>query len=601
MKKIIFKSAEASNFLSIGEEPVKITFQPGLNIITGINRDNEERRNGVGKTTVLNFIHFGLFGELNGIKNELLVNNITQQKAVIVLEIDIENNGIIDKVKIVRTCLKSTDVILTINDIDKTRDSIKNTNAYIQELLNCTPDVFQNCISMSVNSTSSFMTKKKEDKRKFIESIFNLQVFSEMIKTLKEDLSEAKRVNDVEIAKIEELNRTIKVIHDRNLNKAQEREDNRKKYQARKTQYNGQLSALKDLVNDFVVVDTQTQIKEVGLLEQGLIKVDTAVQNVLNDITTKQTLISQETKRKASIGTAKDNCPVCLRAIEVGDKTHIEEEKNKIQQTIESYQKEIGDLEIKKKKYLDKKIDIKAGIKERTEQINNYKVAQETHKNNQSQIVRLEVEIKNIDEALNSIDLDSKSSVNELEELNQRLQASISTQKICKEKLSVLETSKFVLSEEGVKSIIIKRLINLFNNRLHYYLGRLSARCSCVFNEYFEEEIRDTKGKLLSYYNFSGAERKSIDLACLFAFSDLRKMQGNVSFNFSMYDELFDSSFDGQGVELIVRLLKDRVDETGEAVMVISHRKETSYFVTGEVIFLEKRGGITRRTTIHVG
>ena len=58
----------------------------------------------------------------------------------------------------------------------------------------------------------------------------------------------------------------------------------------------------------------------------------------------------------------------------------------------------------------------------------------------------------------------------------------------------------------------------------------------------------DEKGKLCSYFNFSGAERKNIDLACLFAFMDIRRVQGDVAFNFSMYDELFDSSLDERGV-----------------------------------------------------
>ena len=47
MKLVTFKSISIRNFLSVGGEPVTIDFQPGLNVITGINKDKEDRRNGV--------------------------------------------------------------------------------------------------------------------------------------------------------------------------------------------------------------------------------------------------------------------------------------------------------------------------------------------------------------------------------------------------------------------------------------------------------------------------------------------------------------------------------------------------------------------------
>jgi energy-coupling factor transporter ATP-binding protein EcfA2 len=62
-----------------------------------------------------------------------------------------------------------------------------------------------------------------------------------------------------------------------------------------------------------------------------------------------------------------------------------------------------------------------------------------------------------------------------------------------------------------------------------------------------------------------------------------------------MYDELFDSSFDEKGIELITNILRERVDELHECSVVISHRKESIKAVTGDVIYLEKENGITRR------
>lgn len=49
MKKIDFKSLFIQNFLSVGNEPLEINFSNGLNVITGINRDEDNIGNGAGK------------------------------------------------------------------------------------------------------------------------------------------------------------------------------------------------------------------------------------------------------------------------------------------------------------------------------------------------------------------------------------------------------------------------------------------------------------------------------------------------------------------------------------------------------------------------
>ena len=72
-------------------------------------------------------------------------------------------------------------------------------------------------------------------------------------------------------------------------------------------------------------------------------------------------------------------------------------------------------------------------------------------------------------------------------------------------------------------------------------------------------------------------------------------MQGEVRYNIAIYDELFDSSFDEKGIELITTILKERVEELDECNIIISHRKESIKSVTGDVIYLEKENGITRR------
>ena len=47
MKRINFTKISIKNFLSIGDEPVVIKFKDGMNIITGVNKDEEDIKNGL--------------------------------------------------------------------------------------------------------------------------------------------------------------------------------------------------------------------------------------------------------------------------------------------------------------------------------------------------------------------------------------------------------------------------------------------------------------------------------------------------------------------------------------------------------------------------
>ena len=55
--------------------------------------------------------------------------------------------------------------------------------------------------------------------------------------------------------------------------------------------------------------------------------------------------------------------------------------------------------------------------------------------------------------------------------------------------MAKLDIIKFIVSEEGVKSYIVKKILQLFNAKLALYLKKMDSNCICIFNEYFEEEI----------------------------------------------------------------------------------------------------------------
>ena len=294
---------------------------------------------------------------------------------------------------------------------------------------------------------------------------------------------------------------------------------------------------------------------------------------------------------------------MCLRQITSKDRKHIKEEKNKIQKDINNCEDDIKSL-LQQQKNIS---SLKENNITAESQLNEYISAIKTvHNNNKVTTAYINSLITDSNKNKKELrELTEKETNLEIKELNNKLK--IKTKEVNEleqtsnnihSDLEILEIVKYVLSEEGIKSYIVKKILDILNQRLLYYLQKMDANCICRFNEYFEEEIVNEKNEQCSYFNFSGAERKNIDLAILFTFIDMRRLQGDVAYNLLMFDELLDSSLDEKGVELVLNIIKERVDKHNESIYVISHRKESVKAASGEVIILEKKNSITTRVDL---
>ena len=294
---------------------------------------------------------------------------------------------------------------------------------------------------------------------------------------------------------------------------------------------------------------------------------------------------------------------MCLHQITNKDREHIRQEKDKIKKDIDNCEQDIESLLQQQKGIITLKEDNTAAEVQLNEYISTIKTL---HNNNRVTAAYISSLKNDLDKNKNELQEITKKETNlEIKELNNKLK--IKTKEVNEleqtsnnihSDLEILEIVKYILSEEGVKSFIVKKILDILNRRLLYYLQKMDANCICRFNEYFEEEIVNEKNEECSYFNFSGAERKNIDLAILFTFIDMRRLQGDVAYNLLMFDELLDSSLDEKGVELVLNIIKERIDNHKESIYVISHRKESVKAATGDVIVLEKKNSITTRVDL---
>lgn len=598
MKHVNFKTLKIQNFFSVGEEPVEIDFKPGIHVITGTNKDRIDRKNGVGKSTIADAFYFAIFGKTirDITKKELIANNLTDGVCAVSLVFDIISPEETARYKIIRQ-LKPSRLCLERDGVDITRDSIANTTEYILKILCANSDIFKNCVVMTANNTIPFMGQKTIMKRKFIENIFSLEMFGEMLKLARNDYNEIKKEYDLQITRLEERESSLTNYIKQRDNIIQERAEKIERYKAKLKENKNSIKALKEKIEKINKISAGPVRDKLDEINKGIVEIEGRITTQVENCAGLKTDIRRDEEYYSKIGTDGDTCPTCLREIKDHDRDCIQKEKEQIDLNIQNKKNQlkkcaetINKLSGVKKTLLD----LQKKNQNKLNQINIDMGSRESIESNISQyeewIQSLIVDIDSLkakDTSIDSLIDEAQKNIDELTHMVNK----------CREMISVIDYGKFIVSEEGVKAYIVKQILQLFNSRLAFYLKKMDANCICMFNEYFEEEIINENNKLCSYYNFSDGERKNIDLACLFTFADARRMQGNVAYNVSFFDELYDSSLDSKGVELVNRILSDRVEQNKECIFVITHRPEAIKTISENtsMIYLQKENGITTR------
>lgn len=597
MRRIKYKKITIQNFLSIGNDAIEIEFKEGLNLITGQNIDNPERKNAVGKSSVMSAYFYALFGETIGkIKNEYIVNNITKGKGRIELQFDVETTENTQSYKIIRQ-VKPTKVELWKGDEDITRDSIANTNKYICDLLGTNSIIHKSCDIMTLSDTTPFMLKNAAEKRKFIEDIFNIEIFGLMLKDLKKYISENKNEMGISSARIDELKMSIDSYNQQYLNikkQIEERSDilNKRKQEITNKIKNIELK-LKELPDDENIEDLETQYLKLGDVWN---KIDgkigkLQIKNI--EITKDVDLLKKELTKMNSVDGAE--CDKCFQKISHDHIQYINSKKEELKNNINVHNDELSKIINEKDEWLIKKTKIQRNITKINDNIQKQKESIQKR-------INLNNILKEYQDSLNNLNDDFKNSIISTESFEENIKNSENRKKEQEESLKILkqkdsdyEICKFVLGEEGVKSYVIKKLLSMLNSTISTYITDLGMNIKCKFDEYFDEHISTEKGIEFSYSNLSGAEKRSVDIACVLSFSDMRRKINGISSNLEFYDEIFDSAFDERGLDLLINVLKKRINKNSMSVYAISHRKETIKHVDGEIVNLEKENGITRR------
>jgi DNA repair exonuclease SbcCD ATPase subunit len=598
VKKIKFKTLSIQNFLSVGEQKLSLTFQDGITLITGINKDKESK-NGCGKTTILDALYWSIFGNtIRDIKKDKIVHNHSDVTSKVELQFEVTNaKKEITNYKIERT-LNPSKVSLYKKDENTTYSTIQKTDEAIKEIIGANEELFRNSVIMSLDNTLPFMAQKKVEKRKFIEGILQINIFSDMLSKVRQDFTDLRKKYEIETNTFTEKQKLSVFLKDQKV-----KNENNKKLKIDNIKNRILENELKIKNNKLDNFDEKVKKHKQSLskTEDVITKLDELIDKNRNSFleeskkeTRLQTEIDNLEKQIKLLRNKTGNCPTCKKKLTEEDddsiNTHIKSLMDQIKEKEKDYNNFLSiksKLNLEKSNFVSKKNELSSIIKDINKKIRSL---EDSLKDNLSILARNKELYKEIDDIVNQKD-DISSKLDEVTLEIKKLEENLLIQT---NSLNILEKSKLIVSEEGVKTYIVKKLLVLLNSKLNFYLKKLEAPCTCSFDEFFEETITNDKEKDCSYFNFSGGERKRIDMAILFTFQDILKSQTGIFYSLSMYDELFDSALDEAGTNKAIEILRENVEKHQECVYIISHNTLVSKSTIDHVIELEKYDGQTK-------
>lgn len=591
-----FKTLQIQNFKSFGPK-VTIDFSKhhGLNYVYGINKDIEGTSNGSGKSNIFCALLFALYGKtINNTNNRFVPNRVISDKNLItdvILDFEVNN-----KQYRVRSFIKHRKHPYIAScqlwegtfddDGEITKSSARETRRYLEkQILKCSYQLFKSSVILSSSDTRNFFEMKKQQKRQYVEDIFELAIFGDMMSVIKKDINNL----DKQILTIQkQCNQQKESLQEFKL-KDKDFDDDQviiikqfaKKIKDKKQQISQLKLSLTEQEKQQDISDKDNVFAiQLQKVEDGILKVDSLLKRTDSDMISFQREIDKHEEVLSII------CSDCKGVVEqkynINDCHHglqiLTDKKKK-------YQKNLIALNNKKQQLVENVNRINHQIKESNK-------LHELIKHNQWTKNHLIDEIKDLASKIKQEQI-KKSPFSELidkyqievDSKNQLLQQYF-------EEKGYLEVLKHVVSEDGAKKYIIKDLVEILNQLIRKYLEQMGADFTCVFDTSFDVVFLTNTGEC-EYSSFSAGERQRLVISTLLSFRDILNSGGSFESNLFVLDELIDANVDNYCIQSLVNILNKQVEEKNTTIFVISHRETVRPEDFDNIIEVQKKNSIS--------
>jgi DNA repair exonuclease SbcCD ATPase subunit len=559
------KNLTVKNFMSVGNQTQAVDFdKESLTLVLGENLDlgggDGGSRNGTGKTTIINALSYGLYGQaLTNIKKENLINKVNGKNMLVTVEFEVKGQ----KFKIERgrkpNVLKFfvNDQEQTAKEEDDSQGDSRETQKSIEELLGMSHTMFKHLVALNTY-TDPFLSMKAGDQREVIEQLLGITLLSEKAEKLKAEIKITKDAIQSETYKIE----GIKTANE-NVQKSINSLD--LKSSAWTTKRMQEIENLGKAILNLESVDIEAELQSHIDLKNWN-ELDAKLRSLNKQKAMLESASSQAQKTRDKYAREVESldsktCPACEQ--ELHDHKHEEMTAIAAQHLIEAqsyFDKVSNDLQ----KIIE---EIGTGIMSR-KPITFYETEAEAlgHKNNLAALEKALEEKANENNPYEEQILELKNTA--IQEINWTTVNDLAKLRDHQEFLLKLLTNK----DSFVRKKIIDQNLAYLNKRLSYYISKMGLPHQVVFQNDLNVEITQL-GQDLDFDNLSRGERNRLILSLSFAFRDVwENLYQHI--NLLFIDELIDAGMDSAGVEAGLAVLKKMARERNKNIYLISHKDE---------------------------
>ena len=518
------------NICSYGNklQTFKFTDDPQLILVQG--------KNGSGKSSISDALTVSIYGK-SAIRKIKEIPNRINKNAYTHIKFVTGNGQIVDLERGIEPNFSK----LEIDGSEYNLPDKRRVDDFIEDELTKIPfNVFSNTISLSVNDFKSFVKLSPADKRQIIDKIFGLDIVNDMSKIAKENSKQIKaeispleasilsnrRLLESSTEQLENLQNEIKASNSAKIeelsNKLEELKTRRETLRSEATSFSPKISAIQQ--------EIRTKRDEL-----------TTVRNNVGEIQKKLDIYS------------KNKCPHCLS--DLTDTLHLQ----------------IKDKLIAKKQ---EQQDLVPSINESLETLNSsLSKVEDQQGSSKSEFYKIDAELTTAQRELASLSKqNSQTSDQHLSEVISKIKAEIQANSSelvnCQEKLKIAQEMEVILSDNGMKRMLMSQIIPLLNKKILKTAKVLEFKFAFEFDLEFNPIITHL-GMQVSPDSLSAGEQKKMNLIVLLCILELIKLKHN-KVNLLFLDEVF-SSLDVDSIFRVVDLLKAFARKYNMTVFVISH------------------------------
>lgn len=531
-----FESIYSQNFMSIGPDGVK--FQLDANLVTVVVGTN-----GSGKSTgLIDATYYCLFGKpfRDDFKIGDLMNDETKKEMLTVCKF--KNNGHSWEVKRGRKHAIEFEIYKD-GTLQKVPSDLKVYQRYLEEtVLGFDSETFKQVIILGSSAYVPFMKLDTPGRRKVVEDLLAIRIFSFMNEVAKEDAKEIKAKSEAASHTLDLAKQSVTLNEQKLCGLEQQAKTN---VDANHKQIAGNSARIDELTAEVEKINKEISELNATITDASELKVE--YQSCETKVRECNTGIAASI-RSAKFYKENTSCPECKQAIaEDFRATKLAEFKAQHDEA----QAEIKKTQEHQSTVRDRLLEIKEVMT---------KVQQLSVKGQQlaSEISSLQMTNQHL---LSEIQRQSGASDAHMTQARAELDAS--KEKLVKAESEIAQIRKDglhikaaldLLKDDKIKGDVIRQNIPLINSEIQKNLDILEFPATFALDEKFKESIT-LNDKKRSYAALSEGQKLRVDLAILFAWRKIAATKSSADSSLIVFDEIGSSSLDAAGMSLFQKLV----------------------------------------------